>query len=153
MYHPANTGDPNDPNTEYIELTNIGTQTINLNLVRFTDGVDFTFPSFKLAPAGYCLVVKDIPAFGHKYSPTLPIAGQYAGNLSNAGEQIELQDAAGRSLCKFRYSDSWFSKTDGGGFSLTVKDPATTDPNRLSDASVWRPSTQPGGTPGSADRP
>jgi hypothetical protein len=153
MYHPASTGDVDDPNTEYLELTNIGTQTINLNLVRFTDGIEFTFPSFELAPAGYCLVVRSIRAFERKYGPGLPLAGQYAGNLSNAGEQIELVDAAGTGLCQFRYDDGWFSKTDGGGFSLTVKDPAATDPNRLSDVSAWRPSTPSGGTPGAADHP
>ncbi|NIP52874.1 MAG: hypothetical protein GWN67_03230, partial [Phycisphaerae bacterium] len=36
MYHPKYTGDPNDPNTEFIELKNIGPGTLNLNLVEFT---------------------------------------------------------------------------------------------------------------------
>ncbi|UCG50125.1 MAG: lamin tail domain-containing protein, partial [Phycisphaerales bacterium] len=36
MYHPYDANDPNDPNEEYIELTNIGAESINLNLVRFT---------------------------------------------------------------------------------------------------------------------
>jgi hypothetical protein len=40
MYHPAE-----DPNAEFVELTNIGTQTINLNLVQFTRGIDYTFPA------------------------------------------------------------------------------------------------------------
>jgi hypothetical protein len=151
MYHPASTGDPNDPNTEYIELTNIGTQTINLNLVRFTEGVQFTFPSVELAPAGYCLVVRDLAAFEHRYAPGLPVVGQYAGNLSNAGEQLELQDAAGKVIHSFRFNDGWFSTTDGAGFSLTLKDPAGTDPNNLSDKSVWRPSARSGGSPGAGD--
>ena len=30
MYHPIETGSPDDPNAEFIELTNIGTETINL---------------------------------------------------------------------------------------------------------------------------
>ena len=153
MYHPADTGDANDPNTEYIELTNIGTRTIHLNLVRFTEGVRFTFPSFELPPAGYCLAVRDMAAFERKYAPALPVAGQYAGSLSNAGEKIELQDAAGKVIHSFRFDDRWFSTTDGAGFSLTVKDPAVTDPNRLDDKSVWRPSTQTGGSPGSGDLP
>ena len=33
MYHPLDTDDPNDANTEYIELKNTGALTINLNLV------------------------------------------------------------------------------------------------------------------------
>ncbi|MHC4497728.1 MAG: FN3 associated domain-containing protein, partial [Planctomycetota bacterium] len=37
MYHPQDTGDPNnDPNAEFIELKNIGPETINLSLARFT---------------------------------------------------------------------------------------------------------------------
>ena len=59
MYHPQDTGNPNDPNTEFIELTNIGDEAINLNLVRFTKGIDFAFASTELAPAQYVLVVKD----------------------------------------------------------------------------------------------
>jgi hypothetical protein len=153
MYHPADTGDPNDPNTEYIELTNIGAQSINLNLVRFTNGVDFTFPRFELAPGGYCLAVKDVAAFESKYSTGLPVAGRYAGSLSNAGERIELQDAAGNVIHDFSFDDGWFKTTDGGGFSLTVKDPRKVDPNALGDEVAWRPSTRKGGSPGASDLP
>ncbi len=153
MYHPAETGDPNDPNTEYIELTNIGSQAINLNLARFTNGVDFTFGNDELAPGGYCLVVKDAAAFEAKYSSGLPVVGQYTGSLSNAGERIELQDAAGNIIHSFRFNDGWFDATDGRGFSLTVKDPRTVDPNALNDKSVWRPSARTGGSPGSNDSP
>ncbi len=67
MYHPADTGNLDDPNTEFIELTNIASQSINLNLVQFTKGVYYTFPSFDLSAGGYCLVVKDLAAFQAKY--------------------------------------------------------------------------------------
>ena len=145
MYHPL------DPNTEFIELANIGAETINLNLVRFTDGVEFTFPSLELAPAEYILVVEDANVFEAKYGPGLPIAGTYAGRLSNAGEQIELQDAAGQIIQSFGFNDGWYDITDGEDFSLTVKDPAATDPNTLSQKTSWRPSTLPGGSPGFND--
>ncbi|MBN2132401.1 MAG: lamin tail domain-containing protein, partial [Sedimentisphaerales bacterium] len=39
MYHPGDTGSPTDPNTEYVELTNVGGETIDLNLVKFTNGI------------------------------------------------------------------------------------------------------------------
>jgi len=138
MYHPANTGSPNDPNTEYIELTNIGNQSINLSLVQFTQGIHYTFPSFDLAPAGYCLVVKDIPAFRARYGANLPVAGQYAGSLDNGGERIELLDAAGQIVQSFKYDDDWFKTTDGLGSSLTVKDPKTSGANSLNDPSAWQ---------------
>ena len=35
--------------------------------------------------------------------------------------------------------------------SFELKDPAGTDPNALDQKSVWRPSTHPGGSPGSAE--
>jgi hypothetical protein len=152
MYHPANTGNPNDPNTEYVELTNIGSRTINLNLVKFTKGVDFTFPNVELAPHGYCLVVKDTAAFEDKYSAGLPVVGQWQGSLSNAGERIELQDAVGNRLCSFRFDDDWFDATDGAGFSLTLKDPSAADPNALGDKALWQPSAHQGGSPGTANQ-
>ena len=148
MYHPQDTGDPNDPNTEYVELTNIGGEAINLNLVRFCDGIAFTFPGIELAPDDYILVVKDRGAFEAKYGPGLLVAGEYSGSLSNAGERIELQDAVGTTIHAFSYDDSWYKVTDGNGASLTVQDPHGTDPNDWSDGAAWRPSTASGGSPG-----
>jgi len=140
MYHPADSGNPNDPNTEYIELTNIASESINLNLVQFTKGIDYTFPSFDLPAGGYCLLVKDLAAFQAKYGLKLPVAGQYAGSLDNGGERIELVDAAGTVIQDFRYEDNWFKSTDGQGLSLTAKDPKTTDANSLNDVGAWQAS-------------
>ena len=151
MYHPLDAGNPNDPNTEFLELTNIANQSINLNLVRFTKGIDYTFPSFDLPAGGYCLIVKDIAAFEARYGTKLPVVGQYAGSLDNGGERIELVDAAGTIIESFQYEDNWFKTTDGQGFSLTVKDPQTNDANSLSDKNAWRPSTAAGGSPGRGD--
>jgi len=151
MYHPFKTGNPDDPNTEYIELTNIGTETINLNLVRFTNGIDFTFTGTELAPGSYCLVVKDLAAFKAKYGSTLPIAGQYVGSLANEGEKIELVDAIGTTIHSFKYDDAWYDGTDGKGYSLTIADPPGSDPDTWSQESVWRSSARLGGSPGTAD--
>jgi hypothetical protein len=151
MYHPLDTGNPNDPNTEYIELTNIANQSINLSLVRFTDGINYSFPSFELPAGGYCLVVKDLIAFQAKYGSKLPVVGEYAGSLDNSGEHIELVDAAGQVIQSFAYDDSWFKNTDGQGYSLTVKNPKATDVNSLNDATAWQSSAQKGGSPGRSD--
>jgi len=148
MYHPADTGNPNDPNTEFLELTNIANQSINLNLVRFTDGIDYTFPSFELPTGGYCLVVKDLAAFQAKYGAKLPVVGEYAGSLDNGGEHIELVDAVGQVIRSFAYDDSWFKNTDGSGYSLVVKNPKVSDPNSLNDEEAWRPSVTVSGSPG-----
>jgi hypothetical protein len=138
MYHPPDTGNPNDPNTEYIELTNIANQSINLNLVRFTDGIDCTFPSFELPAGGYCLVVKDLAAFQAKYGSKLPVVGEYGGSLDNGGERVELVDAAGQVIQSFVYDDNWLKNTDGQGYSLTVKNPQATDVNGLNDKAAWQ---------------
>jgi hypothetical protein len=151
MYHPADTGDPDDPNTEYIELTNIGAEPINLNLVRFTDGIDLVLPQVELAPLAYALVVKDVAAFATKYGPDLPVIGSYAGSLNNAGERLELQDAAGAIIQSFRYRDNWYDMTDGGGFSLTAGDLSSVAPEAMAQKSAWRPSAFPGGSPGYDD--
>ena len=151
MYHPQDTGGPDDPNTEYIELTNIGSAAINLNLVRFCNGVDFTFAPVELGPTEYLLVVKDRDAFIARYGPGLPVAGEYSGSLSNAGERIELQDALGTTIQALTYEDNWYAATDGEGYSLTAKDPAGSDPNDWSTKAAWRPSTAPGGSPGRAN--
>ena len=151
MYHPSDTGRPDDPNSEYIELTNIGTETIGLELVQFSNGIVFTFPSIELAGGDYCLVVKDVAAFEARYGPGLPIAGEYSGMLANGGERIELLDAVGRTIHSFRYEDSWYDRTDGQGYSLTIVDPAGADLDAWSRRSGWRPSTDVGGSPGAAD--
>jgi hypothetical protein len=141
---------PKDPNCEYIELTNTGTETINLALVQFTEGIHFTFPAMDLAPGQFCLAVSDVNAFESVYGKGLPVAGVYSGKLSNGGEQIKLCDAAGQTIEDFTYSGSWYDLADGQGFSLEVRD-VKTDPKALSSKDSWRPSTHLGGTPGRAD--
>ncbi len=151
MYHPAETGNPDDPNMEFIELTNIGGESINLNLVKFANGIDFTFPSYVLASGGYCIVVRNMAAFQGKYGSGLPIVGEYTGSLNNAGERIELLDSVGAVVHNFHFEDNWFDTTDGLGFSLTVKDPGMADANAYDDKSLWRPSAKTGGSPGTDD--
>jgi CotH kinase protein/Lamin Tail Domain/Fn3 associated len=151
MYHPSDMDGTDDPGTEYIELTNVGTETIDLKLVRFADGLDFIFPSFELVPGGYCLAVGDIAAFEAKYGPGLPVAGRYSGQLANGGEKIEVVDALGATIQRFAYKDGWYDATDGGGFSLTIIDPADSDLQAWSQKEAWLPSSVMDGTPGVDD--
>ena len=124
MYHPQDTGDPNDPNTEFIELKNIGQSTLNLNLAKFTEGIHFTFPNVELDPNECVVVVKDRGTFEAKYGTSVNIAGQYTGSLANNGERIKLEDATGQTIIDFEYKDGWRSIADGDGFSLTIIDPS-----------------------------
>ncbi|MBN2269737.1 MAG: lamin tail domain-containing protein [Sedimentisphaerales bacterium] len=152
MYHPGATGDPNDPNEEYIELKNIGAAPINLRLVSFTNGIDFTFGDIVLAPGGYVVIVKDRAAFEAQYPAfTGVIAGEYTGSLDNAGERVELKDALGRGILNFSFKDGWRSIADGQGFSLTIIDPTYPDVNSWGEQNSWRASAYVGGSPGCDD--
>ncbi|MBN2592508.1 MAG: CotH kinase family protein, partial [Sedimentisphaerales bacterium] len=145
MYNPRGSSE------EFIELKNIGAETINLNLVSFTNGIDFTFPSIDLAPGEYIVVVQDRNAFEDRYGSNINIAGQYSGRLDNTGERITLADAIGRAILDFNYENSWYSLTDGEGFSLTIIDPAHFDLSVWDIEEAWRASTYLGGSPGQDD--
>jgi len=151
MYHPKSPTEPNDPNEEFIELTNIGAETINLNLVKFTNGIDFTFPSLELAPGEYVVVVQDRDAFEARYGTEVNIAGQYTGRLANAGERIGLEDAVGQTILDFSYKDGWYDGTDSQGYSLIIINPQNPDPDSWDDKDSWRASASIGGSPGADD--
>lgn len=144
MYHPA------DPNTEFIELQNIGSEPINLNLVEFTKGVDFIAGDAVLAPGQYGVIVQDPNAFIAKYGTGLNILGQYSGQLDNDSEIIRFKDATGVVIQSFEYEDNWYNLTDGMGFSLTIVAPAAVDPNQWDMKSGWHASLSAGGTPSKA---
>ena len=145
MYNPL------DPNEEFIELKNIGAQTINLNLVRFADGIEFTFPNVELAADEHLVAVRNRSVFEARYGTRTHIAGQYAGSLSNGGERVTLEDAAGQIILDFAYKDGWRSLTDGEGFSLTMVDPGNPDPDRWDQKDSWRASAYEDGSPGLDD--
>jgi hypothetical protein len=142
---------PQDSSGEFIELNNIGTETINLNLVSFTNGIDFTFPSLELAAGEYIIVAQDQNALKGRYGTAIKIAGQYSGRLDNAGERITLADAIGRTILDFRYKDGWYTITDDDDFSLTIIDPENPDPNSWDEKDSWRPSAYAGGSPAQDD--
>jgi len=142
---------PQDPYGEFIELKNIGTEAINLNLVSFTNGIDFAFPSLELAAGQHVIVAQDRNAFRARYGTAIKIAGQYSGRLDNAGERITLADAIGRTILDFHYEDGWHSVTDGEDFSLTVINPVNPDPNSWDEKDSWRPSVYAAGSPGQND--
>ncbi len=144
MYHVAN------PDEEYVEVTNIGPEAINLNCVQFTKGIAFTFPSMWLAAGDYAVVVRNRAAFEARYGTGVTIAGEFEGALDNKGEQIALADAVGTIIHDFTFEDNWYDITDGAGFSLTIRD-ATAPLSAWGDKDGWRPSAAIGGSPGYDD--
>jgi len=156
MYHAADPPEPSDYNDgdfEYVELKNVGVEPINLNLVAFTNGVEFTFnASVLLGTDEHVIVVKNEIAFATRY-PTFSgvIAGEYSGSLDNGGEEIDLKDALGAEIHDFDFDDKWRPHTDGDGFSLTIIDPLNPDPNSWDEKDSWRASVYPFGSPGEDD--
>jgi len=162
MYNPdwPDGGSYTNDQYEYIELHNISSEPVTLYSSvtsepwRFTDGIDFTFPAYApvtIPAGGYILVVKKPAAFSWRY-PAVPsgiIFGPYEGNLSNAGESLELSmpgDVDKENVRQYiridrvNYSDGrhpencpggvdlWPVEADGEGLALTRKvsaDPST----------------------------
>lgn len=151
MYHPPDENLLAGDEFEFIELKNVGAGALDLSGVRFTNGVQFTFPNGTLlGPGEFVVLVSNPTAFTGKY-PGVTVGGVYSGRLSNAGEPLALVHAAGAPLVLLSYSDSapWPVVADGQGFSIVPRNPnLNPDP---ANAANWRASAHPGGSPGADD--
>jgi hypothetical protein len=157
MYHPTPppAGSTNSAeDCEFIELRNISSsETLDLRGVRFTDGIQFNFTGSAvtdLAPGAWILVVADLAAFTNRYGSDLPVAGEYLGQLDNAGERLQLVDARGEEILDFTYNNTWHPITDGHGFSLLIVDDSAPW-DSWGVAASWRSSAARLGSPGAAD--
>ncbi len=167
MYHPYPVV-PENTALEWVELYNRGTNTVNLAGWRFTDGVEFTFPTNSatvLAPGGYLVVAANRSTFQLLFPMVANVVGDWVGQLSNNGERIRLADAQGEEVNSVTYADAgdwavrqrvpdpmrslpgweWLALPDGQGSSLELINPAM--PNNAGQN--WAPSLISGGTPGS----
>ncbi len=137
---------------EFIELCNLGTNRADLTGLRFTDGVDFTFPSMMLETGEYVVVVANPAAFQSRYDTNgIMIAGAFTGALNNNGERVVLDDGKGSPLCAFSYDSGrgWPLATAGAGHALVPLDPA--HGAGLDYGGNWRAGTFLHGSPGRAD--
>lgn len=153
---------------EFVEVTNISSQPIELAGVRFqsvdvngdAQGIDFEFASQTLPPYQSAVVVKDRAAFATRYASSIRMAlgddneggesGEFSGRLSDSGEQLTLVDAMGQTIHQLTYADrgDWSEQADGWGSSLEWIGGDT----NASDARSWRPSVAIGGSPGQPHR-
>lgn len=142
---------------EFLELMNVGTQTIDLTKVRFTTGITFNFADNTLIlPGGRLVIVKNLAAFEARYGTAIPIASDvlgsnpYGGRLSNKGEQIVLLDASDTIIRDFTFDDELpWPYVDGSGFTMVLKSPAIPIPDHNNGTS-WVASNLEGGAPGRA---
>ena len=148
---------------EFVELANVGQQTIDLSAValeqvRFEgrqQGVSFDFSSSEfqqLEPGDRVVVVENLNAFRHRYGADTVVAGEWSGGLNNATEMITLT-VHGREWIQVTYQDDWYPSTDGAGAALQAIDRPQREVGVVSQPNAWRPSSLDGGTPGRDDVP
>jgi hypothetical protein len=150
-YHPVSTPDRDGDEFEFLELKNVGRQTLDLSGVQFTNGIAFRFPNgSRLAPGNFAVLVRNAQAFASRY-PGVPIAGVYTGGLGNSGERLTLVHATGTPIFSLAYDTRppWPELADGKGFSL-VPIQANSVPS-ADTPSAWRASSKAGGSPGADD--
>lgn len=139
---------------EYVELKNISASvTLNLNGVRFTNGIYFNFTGSavtSLSPGQTVLLVRNQAMFTARYGSGFTIAGQFGGALNNGGETLRLEDAVGEKILEFAYNNSWYPITNGLGFSLVIVD-ANAPWDTWDQKASWRASGSLNGSPGVAD--
>src|SRR5258705_11564771 len=136
------------PNNEWIELKNTTASSINLQGWRISDatGQSGPLPNFTLQPDSFVIVctgsaVAAMSAFGTTISVTsFP-------SLDNAGDQLFLKAANGKTIHAVFYSDSWYQnevKKDGGWTleMIDTKSPCAGSTNWKASINVT------GGTPG-----
>jgi hypothetical protein len=140
---------------EFVELINTGLTAANLDGIRFSQGIQFTFGNETLAPGERIVVAANRAAFEHRYGAGVRLAGEYGAapdnfRFNNGGETVTLVGPLGEPMATFSYDDAWVVETDGQGKSLVVIDPANETPT-LDEPAAWRASFEHHGSPGRAD--
>ena len=120
MYNPPEAG---DDSLEFIEIFNNGEETVNLEGVYFSQGVEFVFPNLDILPDSFMLISKNAAAMMQTFS--VDALQWTSGALSNGGEDIELKDMFDNVIDYVDYDDAlpWDTLADGFGPSLTLCNP------------------------------
>ena len=152
-YHPSGEleGHTEDNDLEYLELSNVGEDLIDLEGYEFTSGITLVFAEgATLAPGETAVIVGDRSCFEAWYGLGPRILGDYSGKLSNGGERIRLESSLGQEVINFEYEDDWHPMSDGGDYSLQLVglSAESLDQAEWSLASGWIDSGIPDGTPG-----
>ncbi len=166
MYHPrAATGSETNggltaADYEYVELRNTGAGAVGLAGVRLTDGVDFDFSYGALPTLGAgetVLIVDNLAAFKRRYTnwAALRIAGEFGGDLADAGERIVLTGPTNEVLADFTYGSGrgWPAAADGAGHALEPLLLAAQADGRLDYGGWWTASAYRDGSPGQTNPP
>lgn len=156
-YNPtAFAGVADEQDLEFIELTNVGVETISLDGLTLADfaAAPYAFAAgHTLEPGARIVVARNPAALQAAYGAGINVAaaGYGPANLSNGGETVTLLGSQGEVLQQVNYQDDdgWPTAADGDGRSLTIVDPW----GDSSDAANWQASYYVGGSPGADGAP
>lgn len=135
---------------EWIEMVNTGDAPLDLENVRFLNGINFTFGAISL-PAGERWILARNPVAFALRNPavTVPVLGPYSGYLDNDGEKLQLVDAQGENIMNFDFNDRWYPSTDGEGNTLVLRDLSTAW-QLFEQSESWGSSVETDGSAGAA---
>ncbi len=110
---------------EFIELYNLGVESVTLNGWRLDGAVHFVFPAgSSIAPGGYAVVAQSPPALQAHFA--VSSFGPWTGVLSNQGETVELKDDRDQSVDRVAYKQGfpWPTVGDAPGYSIELINPS-----------------------------
>ncbi|MDG1893078.1 MAG: CotH kinase family protein [Verrucomicrobiota bacterium] len=148
MYH----GPDDMEKLEFVELLNVGGDSIDLDGWEFSDGIEYSFTEGDtVAPGAFVILARDAALFERIYGQKPD--GVFHKSLNNGGERITLNDNKGHLVDTVKYDDGphWAQSPDGASASLE-----RINPFLPAEASFhWAPSelslkagVSAGGTPG-----
>src|SRR6185437_10278656 len=116
--------DQKTEHVEFIELFNVGTNTVDLSGWYFSDGIQYTFGNGTfLAAGGYLVVAREPTAVLTKFGAAA--LGPWTGTLNNDGDRIVLRNAAGAVEDEVDYQPGfpWPTVGDAPGYSIELINP------------------------------
>ena len=123
-YHPADVGEINGNQLEFIQIDNNGDEDVDLTGIYLRElGITYNFPAGShLAAHDHLVLCSDSITYVNFYNRT-PF-GEYDRKLSNKSERIVIADAFGNIIDEVYYSDSapWPTEPDGNGPYLQLID-------------------------------
>lgn len=145
---------PTSPTSDWIELLNPSSQTLDISGWEFKDDDDLhsfiIAPGTLLLPMGRIVISQDSLMFSSIWPQIDSMQGGTGFGLSNSGELLRVYNNNGKLRFSMRYSDAlpWPQLPDGGGTTLELLDPS----GKMNHAENWF-SGCPNGSPSRAYDP
>ncbi|MGE4286201.1 MAG: lamin tail domain-containing protein [Phycisphaerae bacterium] len=132
--------DADESDEEWIELYNRGSEPVDLTGWAIEGDVEYYFAPGSIVEAGaYLVIARDSALLSAKY-PSIAIAGDFGGRLSNSGAMVTLLDSNGNPADEVLYYDDkpWPVEADGYSASLELVNPDSDNMN----AQSWQASDE-----------